>query len=160
MNISRSWATPAALALFSLSAATGLLMFFKIAAPLQKGIHEWIGFGVILTIALHAIANVGAFKNHFFSKKGAILAGSFVLLIGGTSVFRGKDAGKFRANVASKAVSQAPLERVAPLTKRSVDDIVRDLNAAGYAASAEGTIAALSGGNPEKEQAVLAIVFR
>ncbi len=160
MNVSRSWATPAALALFSLSAATGLLMFFKIAAPLQKGIHEWIGFGVVLTIALHAIANQAAFKNHFFSKKGAILAGIFVLLLAGTSVFRGKDAGKFRPNVASRAVSQAPLSKIAPLTKRSVEDLVRDLNAAGYAASAEGTIAALTGGNPEKEQAVLTIVVR
>lgn len=160
MNVSRAWATPAALAIFAISAATGLLMFFKLAAPLQKGIHEWIGFGVVLTIALHAFANRAAFKNHFLSKKGAALAGILVLLLAGTSLVRGKDAGKSRGNAASKAVSQAPLTAVAPLTKRPVEDLVRDLNAAGYATTADGTIAALTGGNPEKEQAVLAIVFR
>ena len=134
MKISRDWATPLTIGAFGLMAITGILMFFHLDSGLNKTAHEWLGWLMVAGVAAHASANWLSFKRYFLSSpKGRsilvvsllVIAGSFVSLSGG------REGGGSPPQLAIRAVTQAPLAQVAPLTGRTLAQLIADLSAAG-----------------------------
>ena len=58
-NVSRmrKWATPITIGAFILSAATGIMLFFKLDLGLTKVVHEWLSWLLVAGTIFHVIAN-------------------------------------------------------------------------------------------------------
>ena len=133
-SLSREWATPLTIGSFVLMAATGVLMFFHLDQGLNKLAHEWLGWFMVVAVALHATVNGLAFKRHVLKSKAgrgivvaslAVLAGSFVSLPGSDAQAASPPA------LAIQALTRAPLAQVAPLTGKPADQLLSELAAAG-----------------------------
>jgi hypothetical protein len=134
MKLSREWATPLTIGAFALMATTGILMFFHLDGELNKLAHEWLGWLMIIGVALHAAVNWMAFKRYFLvSKTGrGILAVSALVIVATFVPLPASDEGGGSPPVlAIRALMKAPLVQVAPLTGRSVDVLLVDLKQAG-----------------------------
>lgn len=131
--VSREWATPLTIGAFALMAITGLLMFFHLDSGVQKFVHEWLGWLLVAAVAAHAAANWLGFKRYLLVPgRGWAILGVCALVLVGTflPVFpAGSDASA--PVLAMRAVSQAPLSAVAALAGKSVEQLQRDLDAAG-----------------------------
>lgn len=162
MKISRDWATPLTIGSFGLMAVTGILMFFHLDSGLNKTAHEWLGWLMVAGVAAHAGANWLGFKRHFLSSaqgKGIlavcalVLAGSFVSLPGGSD-------GGSPPLLAIRAITQAPLAQVAPLTGKPLAQLITELGAAGITvANGEQTLAQVLGGDRERTGQALRVLF-
>lgn len=162
MKISRDWATPLTIGSFGLMAATGILMFFHLDSGLNKTAHEWLGWVMVAGVAAHATANWLGFKRHVLTStqgKGIlavcllVLAGSFV------SLPSGREGGS-PPQLAIRAVTQAPLAQVAPLTGKPLAQLIAELGAAGIAVgSGDQTLAQATGGDKERTGRALRVLF-
>jgi hypothetical protein len=163
MKISRAWATPLTIGVFTLMSVTGLLMFFHLNRGLNKVAHEWAGWAMVAGVVLHATANWPAFKQHIFdSRLGQVLIGlgvvalavSFVSLPG-----RG-DRPPPPPVMAMNAVTRAPLASVAPLTGRPVDALLGDLARAGVKLpSAAASLDSVTADNRELQARAIGVLF-
>jgi hypothetical protein len=162
MKISRDWATPLTIGSFGLMAVTGILMFFHLDSGLNKTAHEWLGWVMVAGVGTHAAANWLGFKRHCFTStqgKGIlamcllVLAGSFVSLPGG------REGGGSPPQLAIRAVTQAPLAQVAPLTGKPLAQVLAELGAAGIQVSADQPLAQALGGDKERTGQALRVLF-
>lgn len=132
-SIARRWATPVVMASFIFMAGTGVLMFFHWQSPLQKELHEWLGWALVAAVLLHVLSNLAAFKRHFTGER--LAAGLLVvaaLLVAGTSFVRPADnKGASVSAVAVQALSKAPLRTLAEVFGLSVAEARQTLAAAG-----------------------------
>lgn len=163
MKISREWATPLTIGSFGLMAVTGVLMFFHLDSGLNKVAHEWLGWVMVAGVAAHAAANWLAFKRYFLgSGTGrAILAASALVIAGSFApVGGGGEGGGSPPQLAIRAVTQAPLAQVAPLTGRSPEQLLADLAAAGIALSGtDQSVASVTGTDRERTGQALGVMF-
>lgn len=165
MRISRDWATPLTIGSFLLMAVTGTLMFFHLDTGLNKLAHEWLGWVMVAGGLLHAVANWTAFKRYILSSNAGrailglsmlVLAGSFVSMPGA-----GPGRGMQPQMMAMRAMTQAPIASVAPLTGRTVDQVIAELSKAGIVLpSGEASIASVVGDSREMQSKAMAVLFR
>lgn len=163
MKISRDWATPVTIGTFALMAVTGGLMFFHLDTGLNKVAHEWLGWLMVAGVAMHAAANWPGFKRYFLSSATgrAIIAASLVVLAGSFVSLPGKAKGQPPHVMALKAVTRAPISTVAPLSGRTVAQLMDDLARAGIAVpSADASLDSVLKGNRELEGKAMAVLFR
>jgi len=163
MKVSREWATPLTIGSFALMAVTGLLMFFHLDSGLNKTAHEWLGWLMVAGVAAHAAANWLGFKRYFLSSRTGrtimavsllVLAGSFVSPPGA------QEGGGSPPQLAIRAITQAPLSQLAPLSGRSVDQLQADLAAAGISVQGpEATLASAVGGDREQIGKAIGVMF-
>lgn len=163
MKISREWATPLTIGCFTLMAVTGILMFFHLDSGLNKLAHEWLGWLMVTGVAAHAAANWLSFKRYFLNSGTGraimvvsvlVLAGSFVPPPGA------KEGGGSPPQLAMRALAQAPLAQLAPLSGRSVEQLQADLAAAGIAVEGpQSTLASATGGNREQFGKAIGVLF-
>ncbi len=155
----RDFATPLAGAVFVVMAATGLLMFFEKGTPLGKELHEWLGVAFVVGVVLHVSTNWAPLKAHLGRWPGRVLAvvGAALLVV---AVFPAKnDRPPNPSRGITLAVSRTSLKELAPLTRRSVDELVEALRSAGYQATAESSPDSLVGEDREKRALVLGVLF-
>lgn len=154
MKLSREWATPLTIGVFGLMASTGLLMFFHADNNLQKELHEWAGWIMVLAVVAHAGANWLGFRRYFQSKTkffiialfGVILLGSFAANFGSK-----KSQNVSPPAIAIAAVTKAPLYQIAPLFNKTAEDAKTDLKSAGFNVSSDAqSIEQLAGNDREK----------
>jgi hypothetical protein len=162
MKITREWATPLTIGSFGLMATTGILMFFHLDSGLNKTAHEWLGWVMVAGVAAHASANWLGFKRYFEGSKmgrGILLASAVV--IGGSFIPVASGGGVSPPALAIQAVTRAPLAQVAPLTGRSVEQLLADLTAAGIQAkSADQSVASIVGPDRERQGKAIAVLFQ
>jgi len=164
MKISRDWSTPLTIGSFGLMAVTGILMFFHLDSGLNKTAHEWLGWVMVAGVAAHVTANWLGFKRYFLSSSVGrgilvasvlVIAGSFLPLAGG-----GGEGGGSPPALAIRAVTQAPLAQVAPLTGRPVEQLIADLGAAGIVvASGDQTLASVVGSDRGRIGRAIGVMF-
>ncbi|MCC6528491.1 MAG: DUF4405 domain-containing protein [Polyangiaceae bacterium] len=65
MKIVRALATPVPMALFFVTAVSGLMMFFHLGDRYVKGLHEWLSLVFVLGVVLHVALHWKAFWKHF-----------------------------------------------------------------------------------------------
>lgn len=161
--VSRDWATPLTIGAFALMAVTGLLMFFHLDSGVQKAAHEWLGWGLVAAVGLHATANVGAFKRHLESagRGRVILVACGVLLAASFFVAPPGAGGASPPVLAMRAVARAPLGAVAPLAGKSVEQARGDLAMAGIVVASENqSIDSVVAGDREKLGRAMQALFR
>jgi hypothetical protein len=163
LKISREWATPAAIGIFTLMAVTGLLMFFHLDSGLQKTVHEWAGWLVVAAVVAHAAANWLGFKRYFTgSGKSPVILGVCALVLAGT--FFSLPGAAEQASppaLAMRAMSQAPVGTVAALFGKTGEQAVKDLAAAGIVLPNEqATIGSAIEGDREKMGQALRAISR
>lgn len=133
MNLSqtRSWSTPAMIALGLFVASTGLIMFVGIGAPIQEA-HEWIGVTFAGAMILHILNHAVSFKK-YFSQKLAIKIFAAIALFAGSLVIGGffeQDANPLRGLI--NKIESAPLSEIAPLLDKDTQNLRIELNRAGF----------------------------
>lgn len=152
-SIPRTWATPVVMACFTLMASTGVLMFFHWQSPLQKEIHEWLGWGLVAAVLLHVLSNLPAFKRHFSGqRRAAVLLGVALLVTGGTYFVRPAEGkGPSVPGIALQALTKAPLHTLAEVFGLSVADARQALSGAGLTlADDNASIDTVAQGNREQ----------
>jgi hypothetical protein len=162
MKISRDWATPLVIGVFSLMAVTGILMFFELDSGLNKTAHQWLSWLMVTGVVLHVSLSWTGFKRYFAKGTPArpILALS-ALVIAASFVRLGGDSGSPPPFLAMQAVLNAPLSAVAPLSGRSADALLAELRAAGFALRDSGqSLGPLVGRDREREGKALGILFK
>ncbi len=161
VKISREWATPLTIGAFGLMSVTGLLMFFHLDTGLNKVAHEWLSWAMVAGVAAHAAANWSAFKRYFLSSglarviigvSATVLALSFVPLPAG-----GEASPPI---MALRAITKAPLASLAPLSGRSVNQLIDDLTKAGVKApNADASLDSLAPNNRALQAKAIAFLF-
>jgi hypothetical protein len=82
MRLQRDWITPATIGAFTLSAVTGVLMFFHFDMALNKLAHEWLSWVLVAAVVAHVLTNLAPFKRHLKGPRGQAVVGAFVLVLG------------------------------------------------------------------------------
>ena len=81
MALQRQWVTPLVAGSFLLMGVTGILMFFHWDTGLNKTVHEWLGWAMVVALALHVMVNLQGFKNMFRTTLGKGILGLFTLIL-------------------------------------------------------------------------------
>ena len=81
MALQRQWVTPLVAGSFLLMGVTGILMFFQWDTGLNKTVHEWLGWAMVVAVALHVMVNLQGFKNMFRTTLGKGILGLFTLIL-------------------------------------------------------------------------------
>lgn len=162
MQISREWATPLTIAAFGLMSVTGLLMFFHLDTGLNKTVHEWAGWIMVAGVAAHVAVNWKAFQRYFLSSAlGRTIIGVGVLALAASFLSPPGRSGGFPPPVlAMKALTQAPIASVAPLTGRPVAQVIVDLSKVGIVLpGAEASIDSVAGDDRALQSRAIAVLF-
>lgn len=153
IKVSREWATPLTIGVFVLMGVTGLLMFFHWDNSLQKTLHEWVGWGMVAAVVVHALANWLGFKRYFKPGPALWIMTLFALVVVGSFVpwSGGAKKGPSTPGLAIQAVSGAPIRLLAPLYGKTPEQARQALAQAGIAlADDEATLAAAVGKDRER----------
>ncbi|NTU57605.1 MAG: DUF4405 domain-containing protein [Chlorobiaceae bacterium] len=161
MNTSlRNWATPMVIAAFTISAVTGVLMFFHKADGLVKPVHEWLSWLLVAGATIHTIANKKQFLAYLKRKSGVsiIAAGAIVTLMAIVVPMKG-GSGNPVMKIA-KGLSSAPLETVASAAQKTPEQAVQMLETRGIKVSDKhDNITSIAAANNKKDIEVLAMLF-
>lgn len=160
MKLHRDWITPLTIGSFLLVAVTGVLMFFHIGSGLNKAAHEWLSWVFLVSIGLHIVMNMQAFKKPFLSTKGRLLMAVFALVLGATFIpLSGVE--KEPPYVSSvRALAGAPLSTVAEIARIDEAELQRRLQAGGWAMqSSKQSVQDLVGSDVRKQVHVLARIL-
>ncbi len=140
MNLSaqRPWITPVVIGAFTLSAVTGVLMFFHLDSGLNKTAHEWLSWAMVIGVVLHVLLNMPAFKRYLKQTTGRVVIGAFALVLalsfipaGGTS---GSEPG-FAPPV--RALAKTPITVLAQVAGTSTDELKARLQAQGLTVTSD-----------------------
>ncbi|MBV8618764.1 MAG: DUF4405 domain-containing protein [Curvibacter sp.] len=163
MKISREWATPLTLGAFLLMAATGVLMFFHLDTGLNKTAHQWLGWLMVAAVAAHAFTNWPALKRHFVVGRTAwfLLGLSALVLAGSFAKLPGQGGARQSPPVlALRAITRAPLQQVAPLAGKPVDQLLAELRQAGIAVRGpDDSLEAVVGASREQQGRAMTVIF-
>lgn len=161
-TLSRNWVTPLMIGAFALMAVTGLLMFFHLDQGLQKEVHEWLGWLLVLAAVLHVTVNWLGFKRYFTAARSGLAAVAVMALVVVGSFFVSGEEGEGVSPpvAAMHAVAGAPLKDVAPLTGRPASQLRAELAASGIElASDEQSIGSVVGNDRERMGRAMRVLF-
>lgn len=164
MKISRDWATPLTTGSFLLMALTGVLMFFHLDSGLNKLAHEWLGWVMVAGVGLHAAANWLGFKRHFTSNRTGQVILVVAVLVTAASFIRlpasAEGGGLPPPVLALRAVAQAPLSSVAPLTGKPAAQLLAELQQAGVPLqSVDQSLEQVAPGNRDLQGQAMRVLF-
>ena len=125
------WSTPATIGLGVFVASTGLYMFFISEEPV-KFAHEIAGIGFSAAIVVHVLSNWRAFRG-YFTRGRAVSVVATAWLIAAGLVFYSVLTGTGEAEqVVMERLEDAPIETLAPVAGKDVQDLVAQLRSDGY----------------------------
>lgn len=162
LKVSREWTTPLTIGIFTLMAVTGLLMFFHLDNNVQKVVHEWAGWMMVVGVGLHAAANWLGLKRYFQQAgRGLAIVGTFAVVTMASFLMSmpgsaGSDQAQSPPAMAIGALTRAPIATVAPVFGKSAEQARSDLAAVGLLITDDhGSIASAAAGSREKIGAAL-----
>jgi hypothetical protein len=155
----REWATPLTIGSFLLIAVTGILMFFHLDTGLNKLAHEWLGWGLVAAVGLHAAVHFKAFKRYFTRRDTLAIVALCALALAASFISPPGKAGKPPHAMAVQAVLDAPIEIAAQLARKETDTVLADLRAAGLPAEPTQSLRDVGGDSRETQMRALGIVF-
>jgi|WetSurMetagenome_2_1015567.scaffolds.fasta_scaffold315095_2 hypothetical protein len=156
----KSWATPLVISAFTISAVTGVLMFFHKDEGLVKPVHEWLSWALVAGGVFHTAAHWKAFKSWFSRKSSlAIIATGAIVTITAIAVpSKGGHGNPFmRVN---RTLSTASVETLAPVVKLTPEQAVAKLEQKGLKVDdASHSIKEIAVANGSEEQKVILALF-
>lgn len=154
----RKWATPLTIGSFAIMGVTGVLMFFHLESGLNKPLHEWAGWIMVIAVFAHVILNYRAFLVYLKRPVARAIALSSVALLC-LSFIPSNTNGGSPVPIVLGALKQAPIEQVIAVAGLENAAGITKLHEAGYAIAPGTTIAAATGGDRGAEMAVLKALF-
>ncbi|OAN54123.1 hypothetical protein A6A04_12850 [Paramagnetospirillum marisnigri] len=145
---------------FALIAVTGILMFFHLDSGLNKLAHEWLGWGLVAAVGLHAAANLGMFKRYFHQRAALAVMGACLLLLAASFVSPPGDKAKPSHILAVQALLDAPVTVAAQVAGTDAEDAVARLRAAGFNARAELSLRQMAGAGRDEQMKALGVLFK
>ncbi|MBV5303945.1 MAG: DUF4405 domain-containing protein [Chlorobium sp.] len=129
----KSWATPLAVGAFTISAVTGLLIFFDIEIGLVEPTHKWLSWFLVCGVALHVISNWKQFTSYFSKKPaiGIIGAALIVTIAAVLPIFGEEEEKENPAKMAAYALASSSIETVALVVKTTPMALVEQLGKKG-----------------------------
>ena len=155
MRIAREWATPLTIGSFAAIAVTGVLMFFHVDSGLNKAVHEWVSWLLVIGVALHVLANVASFKRYFTQARARWLIGGGLLVLAlSFAPLGGRSEPPFVGPL--KVLAAAPLPTLAQLAGVSTAQMRDRLRAAGLAPAGDAdSVQSLAGPDLRRQVGVL-----
>lgn len=131
-------ATTMTMALFAVSAVTGVMMFFHILTPFVKDMHEWLSFILLAPIAFHVWRNrrpiYGYLKRRELIAPSAIAAVAVAGFLVPATMAPTKGGDPSRRLLT--AMGEARVADIAPLVKRTPEELAAALASAGLSGAA------------------------
>ena len=152
MNLSaqRPWITPVVIGAFSLSAVTGVLIFFHLDSGLNKTAHEWLSWAMVVGVTMHVLLNLPAFKRYLSQTTGKVVIGVFALVLVLSFIPAGESEPTFVPPL--KALAKAPITVLAQVAGTSTDELKAKLQAQGLTVTSDQqSVADLVGGDLRKQ---------
>ncbi len=163
----KSWATPLAIGSFTISAVTGLLIFFDLEIGIIEPVHKWLSWLLVAGVLLHLSSNWKQFTG-YFSKKPALGIIGAALIVAVASLLPifgededGKEGGKEgTGKVAVQLLESSSLETIALVTKTTPKLLVEQLEKNGIMVKAQSlTIQEIASNNRKSEREILGAVL-
>lgn len=163
----KSWATPLAVGAFTISAVTGILIFFDLELGIVEPVHKWLSWLLVTGVVLHLTANWKQFTG-YFSKKPAIgiIGAALIVTIASLLPIFGeeeeKEGGKKnQGKIASQLLESSSLETIALVIKTTPELLVEQLGKNGIMVKNPSlTIQEIASSNGKSEEAVLGAVLK
>jgi len=159
MKFLRKWATPLTVASFLIMGMTGTLMFFHLDSGLNKLIHEWAGWVMLVGVLAHVVLNWRAFTTYFKRPLAMGIMGLGVVALAASFVPVGGSGGGDTVRMVMMSISSAQLETMIALSGKDTDAGLVALAEAGYDAQLGQSMATLTGGDRATQDAILAVLF-
>lgn len=161
IKFSREWVTPLTLGVFSVMAATGVLLFFHLDTGLNKTAHEWLGWLLVAAVVAHGCVNwVGLRRYLLNSRRAQVVLLASALVLAGSFMLGGNEKSPSPSALVMRAVTKAPLKDVAPLTGKTLEQVQSELAALGLpAADGEQTLQRLTGNDRARTGEALRALF-
>jgi len=158
----KSWATPLAIGAFTISAVTGLLIFFDIETGIVEPAHKWLSWLLISGVILHVLLNWKPFIGYFSQKTGKAIIG-IAILFTITSVLPifGKDEKENPGKIAAQALESSSLETIALVVKTTPQQLISQLGKSGILVKdASLTIHEIAKNNRKTNKSVLGALLQ
>ena len=163
----KSWATPLAIGAFTISAVTGILIFFDLEIGIIEPVHKWLSWLLVTGVLLHLSSNWNGFTRYFSIKPalGIIGAALIVTVASLLPIFgkddEGKEGGKERTGkVAAQLLESSSLETIALVTKTTPKLLVEQLEKNGIMVKAPSlTIQEIASNNGQNKREILGAVL-
>jgi len=159
MKTLRKWATPATIGSFILMAVTGVLMFFHLDSGFNKLVHEWASWAMVAGVAAHLTVNYRAFLNYLKRPLAVGVVGVFAVVLGLSFIPANGGGPDETVGKVMQALTAAPVVQVIALSGQDTDEGLARLAQAGVQASADQTLAEISGGNRKREMQILGLLL-
>lgn len=160
MLIKREWATPIVMGAFTLSAVTGVAMFFGFKTQTSFTIHEWLGLTFVVGGLTHITVNFAAYKRYLKQPLALTIVLIYVALT--VAAFLPLAPKRPANNPLTKmlnALQQASLIELAPVFEQSPQVLVDRLRAAGFQIESAGqSITDFAGADEQRMRALSVIV--
>ena len=157
MSSLRSWATPLTIGSFVIMGTTGVLMFFHADSGLNKVIHEWAGWAMVIGVGAHLVLNWRAFTTYFKRPVAKAIMGGGVALL--ALSFVPVSGGESPVGAVMRGLEAAPIEKVIALTGLDGNAGLAKLEAAGVEIARGQTIAEAAGGDRGTQMKILSVIF-
>lgn len=164
MNSSlKTLATPLAIGAFTISAVTGILIFFDIEIGAIEPVHRWLSWLLLVGVAVHTLTHWKSFAAYFSRKPALALILTAVAVTGASllPVFGEEEEGGKRVGMAAvRSLESAPLESVALVLRTPSEELVARLAARGINVSDRSwSIAEIARRNGKERMMVLGAVL-
>jgi hypothetical protein len=160
----KSWATPFAVGVFTISAVTGLLIFFDMELGIIEPVHKWLSWLLVAGVLLHIISNWKQFTGYFLKKHalGIFGAALVVTIVSLLPVFDKDKEGDEEnpGKIAAQLLESSSLETVALVIKTTPKLLVEQLGKNGIMVKDPSlTIQQIASNNGKSHKAVLDTVL-
>ncbi len=161
----KPWATPLATGAFTISAVTGLLMFFHIEIGSVEPVHKWLSWLLVASIMAHVVSNWKHFTGYFsqHAGRGVIGVAAFVTVLSLLPLFaeNKKEHGKeHQGKIALQALESSSLETVALVVKTTPQQLVEKLEKSGFTVKDKSlTVKEIAKINGKIDKAVLGVLL-
>ena len=133
----RKWITPLVIGAFTLSAVTGVLMFFHLDVAWNKLAHEWLSWALVVGVVLHVLTSLTTFKKYFSLPISRAVMGVFALvLITSFVVPKPPSEGPSHA-VPIRALASTPLSTLAVVTHVTPEQLRERLQGQGHTVTSD-----------------------
>lgn len=153
----RKWATPLTVGSFLIMGVTGVLMFFHLESMLNKVIHEWAGWAMVVGVGAHLALNWRAFITYFKRPlaKGIMAVSALLLAVSFIPTGQGGNPMK----MAVDKMQDAPIEAVIAVSGMELAEGMQVLAQAGVDVAEGQSLNAASGGNRGVQMAAMRALF-
>ncbi len=162
----KSWATPLVIGAFTISAVTGLLIFFDLEIGIIEPVHKWLSWLLFIGVLLHALSNWKQVTGYLSQKTGiGVISAALLLTITSLLPIYGheeKEHGKEnQGKIALQALESTSLENLALVIKTTPRHLVRILDKHGVVVNDTSlSIREIAKSNGKVDKELLSVLLR